>query len=573
MDKRMILATAFMLCAIVGTVTLVCFVPVNSADVSDTPEGNPLCFTAQDCTVKIDYEIPFGELSDINIQIWRINEGWIPWDDAEPSDLTLQSGESLYIKNINEKCELSNDSSYFQFRMNKTTNDNGGEVFLSGNVNSMINFSNNLTPYCYKSLFSSCGYLDKIPIDASNLVLPSTVLENYCYMYMFYQTHLEKAPIIKATRLADNCCDEMFSGCEDLEKAPSITPTKLASSCYNSMFAGCSSLIDISGMSFSVTELAPYCYSSMFTSCTSLVHAPILPAMELTEYCYNMMFMNCTSLITMPVLPATDIAECCYCQMFDGCTKLVSVQESSILADNNLSLLAYGNKTLDVPILELPATDLKFSCYKGMFNGCENLSVVVVLPAEKLIVKEDWWGNVVGCYQEMFKGCIRLEKILCYATDIPSGSTTDWLCNGNVREFYTPNPDLWPSGPSGIPKDCTMHVSYKIKLIPGEGATVELAYMVTDDRGMLIDELPVPECEGMVFDGWYTEDDILVTQSHVFKDSTDIYAKWSDHPTPEPTPEPEQEEPINQNILFIAAIIAVVLALFALAFVVIKAKK
>ena len=68
------------------------------------------------------------------------------------------------------------------------------------------------------------------------------------------------------------------------------------------------------------------------------------------------------------------------------------------------------------PLL-LPATKLKESCYRNMFECCSKLTSAPDLPAMEL---------KAYCYKEMFSGCSNLSSVKCYATDI---SATDCLNN------------------------------------------------------------------------------------------------------------------------------------------------
>ena len=88
-------------------------------------------------------------------------------------------------------------------------------------------------------LFFGCNKL----VNAENLILPATTLEQNCYVAMFQGcTSLITAPELPATTLADNCYNSMFYGCTSLTKAPELPATTLTNSCYQWMFEGCTSL-------------------------------------------------------------------------------------------------------------------------------------------------------------------------------------------------------------------------------------------------------------------------------------------------------------------------------------------
>ena len=279
---------------------------------------------------------------------------------------TLNTGDKLLIKGSNTAYGASS-SNYKYFTST-------GQFNVEGNIMSMIygdNFSGQTVlsqPYTLKYLF----YNAKV-VDASNLVLPATTLENYCYQSMFRDcTSLTTAPaILPADALITYCYTLMFAGCTSLTTAPALPATTLANNCYLSMFNGCTSLT--TAPTLPATKLADGCYYNMFKGCTSLTTAPTLPATTVYN-CYNNMFSDCTSLTTAPALPATTLADCCYQEMFRGCTGLTTAPE-------------------------LPATKLEAYCYCQMFDGCTNLNYIKCLATSGLNTTSattNWVANVAA---------------------------------------------------------------------------------------------------------------------------------------------------------------------------------
>ena len=155
---------------------------------------------------------------------------------------------------------------------------------LKGNIMSLLygddfEGQNDLTgkDHVFFNLFDSC----KTIVDASELILPATILADGCYSSMFNMcTSLVGAPELPATTLANNCYHYMFQGCTNLTTAPELP----------------------------ATTLVDYCYSYMFDSCTSLTTAPsVLPATTLVDYCYYYMFAGCSKLNKITML-ATDVS-------------------------------------------------------------------------------------------------------------------------------------------------------------------------------------------------------------------------------------------------------------------------
>ena len=199
-----------------------------------------------------------------------------------------------------------------------------GNFEVSGNIMSLLYGDNFIgqTDLTGKNWVFSDLFVDNSKlINAENLILPATTLEERCYNGMFGScTSLRTAPELPATVLANGCYYSMFYNCISLTTAPELPATTLASECYSDMFYGCTSLIVTPELSTTVLE--EYCYSSMFYGCTSLTTAPVLPAAVLANGCYSFMFCNCTSLITAPELLAITLVDWCYYQMFSGCTSL-----------------------------------------------------------------------------------------------------------------------------------------------------------------------------------------------------------------------------------------------------------
>lgn len=186
----------------------------------------------------------------------NINSDFVSWDGSE---ITLTKiGD--YVQFWNTTNTLSNYEKQFTFTMI-------GSVAASGNVNSMLNFSE-LHEYCYNAMFLGCTGLTTAP------ELPATTLAPYCYQYM-------------------------FSECVCLTTAPELPATSLASGCYQYMFNDCTSLVTASELL--ATDLSEACYFGMFNNCINLQFGPELPATTLAQYCYYYMFRGCTKLKSLKV--------------------------------------------------------------------------------------------------------------------------------------------------------------------------------------------------------------------------------------------------------------------------------
>ena len=305
------------------------------------------------------------------------DNGWVKFD----SNITLDQDDYIQIWNRNNILSQSL-SNYVNFSME-------GQIQVSGNIQSLMNFRTDLTDYCYYKLFENC-------------------------------ISLKNAPALSATSLADSCYRSMFKGCSSLNAMPVLPATNLEDNCYYGMFESCTSLSSV--MPLIAPSLKFRCYSDMFKGCASLTITPLLQAIYLNDYCCAGMFENCILLnqvISLPIINIGDSsssssgenasASNCYERMFYGCTSLVNA-----------------------PLL--PSIVLTENCYAYMFYGCTNLVKAPDLPAVNL---------VNGCYNYMFYGCNKLNRIQVNFIDWNNGnSTVNWVHGVNQSGKFTKHESL-----------------------------------------------------------------------------------------------------------------------------------
>ena len=299
------------------------------------PEPDYLCFTSTGNSTVAMQQNGTPNTSANKVIQYKLNDGqWQTWD---LSAITLADGTKMYLKSDDEIPISESEEIHKQFVMT-------GSIAASGNIMSLLNFSDTLNDYVFYSLFKNCSTLTQAP------ELPTTTLSDHCYAFMFaYCSSLTSAPELPATTLEKYCYSGMFRYCTALTQAPELFATTLTDGCYNMMFIDCKSLKTTPHI-YATTAAYRCCYS-MFYGCTSLTTALELPPTTLADSCYYLMFRDCTALTQAPTLPATTLAADCYDQMFYGCTSLTTAPE-------------------------LPATTLVEKCYYSMFSGCRKLNYV-----------------------------------------------------------------------------------------------------------------------------------------------------------------------------------------------------
>ena len=397
-----------------------------------------LCFTSTgDSTVAMRQEGTPNTSANKVIQ-YKLNNGqWQTWD---LSAVTLADGDKMYIKSDDEISMAESTNIYKMFVMT-------GYIAASGNVMSLIAFSDTLTDYGLCDLFKGCTSLTQAP------ELPATTLAYGCYSNMFYGcTSLTQAPALPATTLESSCYEGMFYNCTSLTIAPELPATTLEAFCYASMFKYCTSLTTTSALP--ATTLTSSCYAHMFEGCTSLVQSPELPATKLAEGCYLSMFSGCTSLVHAPELQANTLTKSCYAYMFEGCTSLTTapaILPATTLAEECYRTMFYGCTSLtQAPVL--PATTLATYCYSYMFKGCSALVQAPELPATEL---------VDNCYLSMFFECKKLNYVKAlFITDLSTGSYLgSWLSLISPTGTFVKNSAAtWTNEQAGIPTGWTVQV-------------------------------------------------------------------------------------------------------------------
>lgn len=170
---------------------------------------------------------------------------------------TVPAGSKLYLRCNHDSWGSLNSNNRFRIFSYEGNWSIGGNI-LSMQYGSEFNESQTTMKgdsYQFGNLFASFQTL----YDASNLVLP-TELKTDCFYFMFSNClHLEHAPDLPATTLANRCYHGMFSNCTALTTSPILNAETLVNYCYQSMFNGCTSLNRVTCLATSISA----------TSCTS----------------------------------------------------------------------------------------------------------------------------------------------------------------------------------------------------------------------------------------------------------------------------------------------------------------
>jgi len=180
---------------------------------------------------------------------YSLNNGtWTNITAGNNSIVSVSRGDKVRFKGINSS--YSNDKSrYSGFDSGCTASFN-----IEGNIMSLVYGDNFVGNTALTGTYNFCSIFKQSQcVSAENLILPSTVLTNYCYRAMFSKcSNLVVAPVLPATTLATACYYYMFEECA-FEKAPDLLAETLVQQCYYAMFTGCTSLNYIKCMATTIS--------------------------------------------------------------------------------------------------------------------------------------------------------------------------------------------------------------------------------------------------------------------------------------------------------------------------------
>ena len=241
-----------------------------------------------------------GDAGNKTIQ-YKTNDG--EWTDITSSPqgsvINVEAGDLVQFRGDNKTYGYGNLNAF-----------SASTCFFTakGNIMSLIDSSGFSTAttlesgYTFYHLFWGCGIR---LVDASNLVLPATILSPSCYEGMFAICDgIKTPPKLPATTLANRCYAFMFANCT-FTTPPELPATVMANSCYFSMFSGNQDLKETP--EFPATQLASACYQGMFNVCRNLETVYTLPAITLSPNAYAEMFKSCRKINQITCL-ATDIS-------------------------------------------------------------------------------------------------------------------------------------------------------------------------------------------------------------------------------------------------------------------------
>lgn len=179
------------------------------ADTSDEQWYTPLTFIAvEECSISIAWSYRIDVNADVAVEgiYYRKSEteNWqmlVADSVSGNTGIYLKPGEFVQMRRFYVYAPVQSISNFFSMRFS-------GMVRASGNIMSLMNFTESCTPYCFQGLFYGA---DK----------------------------LVQAPRLPSTALAERCYFGMFAGCSSLAEAPELPATELVSGCYANMFSNC----------------------------------------------------------------------------------------------------------------------------------------------------------------------------------------------------------------------------------------------------------------------------------------------------------------------------------------------
>lgn len=228
--------------------------------------SNYFCLTALEDNCEF-YLFSYGYVSTVELDMSLDNgRTWTTGTYSQSSSVTssttakkytlasgLSAGQSILLRGDNSDFSLG-DRADGNISVNKANNWSFSASkyhSVSGNLMTLVDRKGRNTNIDNSSMFSCLFTGNTRLTDAKGLVLPATLLSNYCYKSMFY-------------------------GCSKLQVAPSSLPdATLGGHCYRSMFENCTSLVESPHIQFknnpiynTSSSLSPFFYT--FKGCSYL---------------------------------------------------------------------------------------------------------------------------------------------------------------------------------------------------------------------------------------------------------------------------------------------------------------
>lgn len=287
----------------------------------------------------------------------------------------------------------------------------GSNVKVSGNIETLLDYrvvAKGGHPECEYGCFFSMFREQTAITDASELILPTNILDNGGYISMFSRcSNLVKAPKLPVTTLKSSVYSSMFYNCTSLTTIPELPATTLAQKCYANMFNGCSQI----KISETKTEECPnaFCIPSSGvatgyddTSFTDMFGSSITIKPNTTYYTNVNVGYN-----DIPIEPYDDIAK--NIAREKNALVLTSTESLSLYRDIN----AYGEKTWDGTLV------YSLDCGETWSTIGDNIDVEAPLINGQYIICLRGVGNDIitgsfGGQDFLYEGSIfRGSKIRC----------------------------------------------------------------------------------------------------------------------------------------------------------------
>ena len=467
-----------------------------------------LCFTSTgDSTIRIR-QVGTPNISAGKVIQYKLNDGqWQTWD---LSAVSLADGDKMYLKS-DDDISMSEDYNADIYKLFIMT----GSIAASGNIMSLLNFSDTLPVHAFMRLFMNCRSLTTTP------ELPATTLSKDCYRQMFQDcTSLTTAPELPATTLADSCYQLMFYNCSNLNYVKALFTDMQANSLYSWLnnVSPTGTFIKSKDATWTNTQagiptgwtvqveggVTPgpeperdyLCFTSTGDSTVAITQkgTPTTSANKVIQYKLNSgqwqtlnlsevslhdgdkMYLKSDDTIpmsesnsiykhfvmtgsiaasgnTMSLLNfSTTLTDYVFYKLFFNCISLTQAPE---LPATTLVQYCYSQMFYGCTSLttapELPATKLATYCYTKMFQGCTSLTTAPELPATKL---------VESCYFAMFRVCSNLNYVKAMFTDISAQNClTNWLINvSSTGTFVKNSAATWTNEQAEIPSGWTVQV-------------------------------------------------------------------------------------------------------------------
>ena len=351
------------------------------------------------------------------------NPEWVSLDTSSDVSIDLPANSTIYFKGTNETFNnswtgnVAQETNYYHFNSDE-------EIYCAGNIMSILG-TESVPDYAFHSLFKGFTNLKSAP------ELPATDTGTYCYLRMFMQSGITKAPKINSAIIKDYACYQICYKCVYLVSTPGLVCTEIKQYGLKEGYNSCWSLRNAPNMD-SVEIIGNYGCSymcTMYDHDSSLSQATSFKNLKsVGNYGMENFYGGCEKLkkASYP-MKAETVGTNGWDEVFNGCFYLVEGPEYIEIQNPGaracISMFGHCRHLNKAPVIKIPA--LSSQCLYWMFIDSAVNEVRLESTSKQSNSLQEWfaWGS---SSPKPVTGTIYHKEELTIPTNSNSGIPSGW---------------------------------------------------------------------------------------------------------------------------------------------------